>query len=107
MTTTYTTRPADLAGMPTVHALRNEIRVSVGRYERQESTGFTKEALQAICEAVDYEPDSGGRPSKEQMRAGILWTVGELDSDDPDAAPRQFRKAELEGIAEALRDDDG
>jgi len=91
--------------MPTVHALRNEIRVSVGRYERQESTGFTKEALQAICEAVDYEPD-GGRPSKEQMRAGILWRVGKLDDPDPDGAPRQFRKAELEAIAEALRDDE-
>mgnify|MGYP000725356578 FL=1 len=91
--------------MPTVHALRNEIRVSVGRYERQASTGFTKEALQAICEAVDYEPEGGGRPSKSRMRAGILWKVGELDSDNPDAAPDQFRKAHLEAIADALREE--
>jgi len=90
--------------MPTVHALRNEIRVAVGRYERQASTAFTKEALQAICEAVGYESESGGRPPTDEMRAGILWTVGELDDPDPAEAPNQFRKAHLEAIAAALRD---
>ncbi|UPV99002.1 hypothetical protein M0R88_10735 [Halorussus gelatinilyticus] len=90
---------------PTVDALRNEIRTAVGRYERVESTGFTKEALAAICEAVGYDAEANRRPSKPQMRAGILWSVGELDDDDPEEAPRQFRKAELEAIAEALRDE--
>ncbi|UPV72923.1 hypothetical protein M0R89_10220 [Halorussus limi] len=89
---------------PTVDDLRNEIRTAVGRYERVESTGFTKEALAAICEAVGYDIDANRLPSKSQMRAGILWRIGELDDDDPEDAPRSFRKADLEAIAEALRD---
>jgi len=89
---------------PTVHALRNEIRVKVGRYEREISSDFTKEALAAICEAVDYDIGEGGLPSKGQMRAGILFAIGERDSDDPDGLDRSFRKAELEAIAEALRE---
>ena len=88
----------------TVDDLRNEIREAVGRYERVESTAFTKEALAAICEAVGYEIDDTNRlPSKARMRAGILWTVGVLDEDDPEQADRAFRKAELEAIADALR----
>lgn len=90
---------------PSVDALRNEIRVSVDRYEREVSSAFTKEALAAICEAVDYDIDTNRLPSKPQMRAGILWKIGELDEDDPDSADRPFRKAELEAIAEALRDE--
>lgn len=90
---------------PTVDALRNEIRQSVGRYERVESTAFTKEALAAICAAVDYEIDTNTLPSKPQMRAGILWKIGELDDDTPDRTGRPFRKAELESIAVALRDE--
>lgn len=87
----------------TVDDLRNEIREAVGRYERVESTGFTKEALAAICEAVDYDIDRSGRlPPKAEMRAGILWRVGELDEPDPEAADRGLRKAELETIAAAL-----
>ena len=89
--------------MTTVDDLRNEIRESVGRYERIESTSFTKEALAAICDAVGYDIDANGYPSKPQMRAGILWKIGVLDEDDPESAQRPFRKAELESIAKALR----
>jgi hypothetical protein len=86
----------------TVDELRNEIRQAVGRYERPVSTAFTKEALAAICEAVEYDIDQNRLPSKPQMRAGILRNVGELDEDDPAEAERPFRKAELEAIAAAL-----
>ncbi|WP_435348510.1 hypothetical protein [Haloarchaeobius sp. HRN-SO-5] len=89
---------------PTVDDLRNEIRQAVGRYERIESTAFTKEALAAICEALNYDVDTNRLPAKSQMRAGILWKVGVLDDDDPDDAGGAFRKAELEAIAAALRD---
>jgi hypothetical protein len=87
---------------PTVDDLRNEIRQDVGRYERIESTAFTKEALAAVCAAVGYEIDGNRLPSKSQMRAGILAEIGVLDDDDPTEAERPFRKAELEAIAEAL-----
>lgn len=90
---------------PTVHALRNEIRVSVGRFERDVSSAFTKEALAAICEAVGYDIGEGPLPSKPQMRAGILWSIGELDEDDPEATQNAFRKDELAAIAEALREE--
>lgn len=88
----------------TVDDLRNEIRALVGRHERIESTGFTKEALAAICEAVNYEIPAGRLPPKPQMRAGILWKVGLLDDDDPEEARSQFRKAQLQAIADALRE---
>ena len=89
---------------PTVHALRNEIRVAVGRYEREVSSDLTKEALTAICEAVDYDLGPGGLPSKAEMRAGILRSIGEREDDDPEGLDRSFRKAELQAIAEALRE---
>ncbi len=90
---------------PTVDELRNEIRVETGRYERVESTAFTKEALAAICEAVGYEIGPGSLPPKPEMRAGILFSIGELDENDPDEASGAFRKAELEAIAAALREE--
>ncbi|WP_440766837.1 hypothetical protein [Natronorubrum sp. DTA7] len=90
---------------PTVDDLRNEIRQAVGRYERVESTAFTKEALAAICESVDYDLGTNGLPSKPQMRAGILWKIGVLEDDDPERAERPLRKAELESVASALRDE--
>jgi hypothetical protein len=90
---------------PTVDDLRNEIRTAVGRYERVESTAFTKEALAAICEAVGYDVDTDRLPSKPQMRAGILWHIGALDSDDPEQTQSAFRKAQLEAIAAALDDE--
>jgi hypothetical protein len=81
---------------PTVHALRNEIRVSVGRYERVESTGFTKEALAALCESLGADAHEGSGTAA--MRAAIRGEVG------LDAREGAFRKAELEAIAEALRE---
>lgn len=91
---------------PTVDDLRNEIRRDVGRYERVESTGFTKEALAAICDAVGYDIDTtNGLPSKPRMRAGVLRKIGALDEDHPDGTERPFRKAELEAIAAALRNE--
>jgi hypothetical protein len=89
---------------PTVDDLRNEIRQAVGRYERVESTAFTKEALAAICDAVGYEIDQTNFPSKPKMRAGILWRIGERDDDDPADTGSPFRKAELEAIAAELRE---
>lgn len=100
----YTTGPFVTVRMTrTVDDLRNEIRREVGRHERVESTAFTKEALAAICEAVNYDVDTSDFPSKPQMRAGILWKVGLGDDDDPSGTGRPFRKAELESIATALR----
>lgn len=87
---------------PTVDDLRDEIRVAVGRYERVESTAFTKEALAAICEAVGYEIDQDRLPPKPEMRAGILFAIGEREDDDPAGAETAFRKDELEAIAAAL-----
>ena len=89
----------------TVDDLRNEIRLAVGRYERVESTGFTKEALAAICDAVGYEIGAKPLPPKPQMRAGILRRIGVLDEGDSDDAGRPFRKAELEAVATALREE--
>lgn len=86
----------------TVDDLRNEIRQRVGRFERIESTAFTKEALAAICAAVDYEVDPDRPPAKARMRAGILWKLGRVADDDPTGFDRPFRKAELESIASAL-----
>lgn len=74
----------------------------MGRFERVESTAFTKESLAAICDAVGYEVDANRLPSKAQMRAGILWRIGVLDDDDPERAGRPFRKGELQSIAAAL-----
>lgn len=92
--------------MPTVDELRNEIRVAVGRYERIESTAFTKESLAAICQAVGYEIDQNRFPPKPEMRAGILYTIGELEENDPAQTERAFKKAQLEAIADAVRTDD-
>jgi len=87
---------------PTVDDVRNEIREAVGRYERVESTAFTKEALAAICGAVGYDIGENRLPPKPQMRADILRAIGELETDDPEQAQRPFRKAQLEAIAGAL-----
>lgn len=89
----------------TVDDLRDEIRQAVGRYERIESTAFTKEALAAICEAVNYDIDTNRLPPKSQMRAGILWKIDLLDDVNPDSTDRPFRKAELESIAAVLRNE--
>ncbi|QLH80193.1 hypothetical protein [Halosimplex pelagicum] len=90
---------------PTVHALRNEIRVSVGRFEREVSSSFTKEALSAICDAVDADIDADSQPSKPAMRTAIRGAVEGLDGDGEDSGD-SFRKADLQAIAEELRDDE-
>jgi len=86
----------------TVDELRNDIRTAVGRYERVESTAFTKEALAAICTAVGYDIDTDRLPPKPEMRAGILHAIGEAESDDPEEGQGPFRKADLVAIADAL-----
>lgn len=102
-TETYRRRPLLIDSMArTVDELRNEIRLAVGRFERVESTAFTKETLAAICEAVDYDIDTDQLPGKATMRAGILYAIGELDDDDPSATDGAFRKGDLEAIAAAL-----
>ncbi|RQG92857.1 hypothetical protein EA462_01130 [Natrarchaeobius halalkaliphilus] len=89
---------------PTVDDLRNEIREALGRYERIESTAFTKEALGALCDAVGYDIETNPFPPKSEMRAGVLRTIGALEDVDPTQADRPFRKAELEAIAAALEE---
>lgn len=83
----------------TVDDLRNAIRARVGRHERVESTAFTKEALAALCEAVDADIDTSPTPAKSAMRAAILDAIDADASADP-ASP--FRKAQLLAIADAL-----
>ena len=84
----------------TVHELRNEIRVAVGRYEREVSSGFTKEALAAICEALHADVETSVIPGKDVMREGISDAVAEIDQSRDKRSG--FRKHELEAIAVAL-----
>ena len=84
----------------TVDELRNEIRVGVGRYERQVSSGFTKEALAAICESVDGDVETGSIPGKDVMRQAISDVVAGIDSGRDQTSG--FRKRELEAIATEL-----
>jgi len=88
----------------TVAALRNQIRVAVGRYERQTSSAFTKEALAAICEHVDADIETEPTPPKAEMRAAILVAIGEAPTFDPSAHESAFRKAQLQTIADALEE---
>lgn len=90
---------------PTVDEYRNRIRVAVDRYERVESTAFTKESLAAICAAVGHETGPGRLPPKAEMRATIRAAVEGLEPT-PEGADRPFRKAELETLAEALTTDE-
>jgi len=87
---------------PTVSALRNQIRVATGRYEREVSSAFTKEALAAICDAVDADIDTDPTPPKSEMRAAILVAIGEAESFAPEDHESAFRKAQLQAIADAL-----
>ena len=87
---------------PTVGELRNEIRTATGRFERPESTAFTKESLAAICEAVGHDIDPDRLPPKPEMRAGILHAIGVLETADPERTGTAFRKAQLEAVAAAL-----
>jgi len=88
--------------MPTVDELRNEIRLGVDRFEREVSSGFTKETLAAVVTALGGSVPEGRLPPKADMRADILHRVGRLDEPDPDLASSQFRKGDLQAIADAL-----
>jgi hypothetical protein len=90
--------PLDTPMARTVDELRNDVRAAVGRHERVESTGFTKEALEAVLRELDPDALSGGRPPTGEMRAAIRAAIG-VEAADPE---RSFRKAELEAIAAAL-----
>ena len=88
----------------TVTELRNEIRIAVGRFERERAAAFTKEDLAAICDAVGYEIETSGRlPPKAEMRAGILWKIGAVEQAHPENAPSSFRKDELKAILAAIQ----
>lgn len=82
----------------TVNELRNEIRASVGRFEREISAQFTKEELAAIAAALGHETD-GGRPAKGAMQAEIRRRVG-LEADTG-----SFTKTDLQAVADALAEE--
>lgn len=84
----------------TVHELRNEIRVRVGRYEREVSSGFTKEALAALCETLDADVETDVIPAKSVMRQGISDAVPGVDPGRDQSSG--FRKGELEAIVAEL-----
>jgi hypothetical protein len=86
---------------PTVHELRNAIRETTGRFEREVDASFTKEELQAICEALGVDMDDGERPSTPRMRRQIRGQVGIAASVET-ADDSTFRKADLQAIADAL-----
>jgi hypothetical protein len=83
----------------TVHELRNRIRTSIGRFEREVNAQFTKEELASIVEAVGHDIENR-RPSKEAMRREIRQRAG--IAADGEASGDTFRKADLQAIAEAL-----
>jgi len=86
---------------PTVHDVRNAIRVATGRFEREFQASFTKEELQAICEALEVDGDGTGRPSATRMRRLIRAQVGIAESPET-ADDSPFRKAELQAIADGV-----
>ncbi|WP_181686530.1 hypothetical protein [Halorhabdus salina] len=88
---------------PTVDELRNEIRQSTGRFEREISTGFTKEDLAAISGAVGHDVGDGSLPGKATMREAIEQGIDTLDDNRDAESP--FRKAELETIAAVVSTD--
>ncbi|MFB6117489.1 hypothetical protein [Halosegnis sp.] len=90
---------------PTVNELRDEIRTAVGRYERVESTAFTKEALAAVLESVGGSVGAGRLPPKAEMRTEIRRRVDGLDAETE--GDRPLRKAELTTLAAALGGEDG
>ncbi|WP_436936175.1 hypothetical protein [Halovenus marina] len=86
---------------PTVHEIRNAIRVTTGRFEREVDASFTKEELQAICEALGIDIDEAERSATTRMRRRIRTQVGIAESLET-ADDVQFRKADLQAIAEAV-----
>jgi hypothetical protein len=86
---------------PTVHEVRNAIRAATGRFERGFEASFTKEELQAICEALEITVDEAGRPSTTRMRRQIRAQVGIAESLET-ADDSTFRKAELQAVADGV-----
>ena len=85
----------------TVHEVRNAIRATTGRFEREFEASFTKEELQAICEALEVDVDESGRPSTTLMRRLIRAQVGVAESLEA-ADDSTFRKADLQAISDAV-----
>ena len=85
----------------TVHEVRNAIRAATDRFEREFEASFTKEELQAICEALDVDVDESGRPSTTRMRRLIRAQVGVAESLEA-ADDSTFRKADLQAISDAV-----
>jgi hypothetical protein len=86
---------------PTVHEIRNVIRVTTGRFEREVDASFTKEELQAICETLGVTVDGPERPSTPRMRRLIRAEVGIAESPDT-ADDSTFLKADLQAIADEV-----
>ena len=86
---------------PTVHEMRNAIRAATGRFEREFKASFTKEELQAICEALEVDVDESRRPSTTRMRQLIRAQVGVAESLEA-ADDSTFRKADLQAISDAV-----
>lgn len=86
---------------PTVHELRNAIRLATGRFERDVEASFTKEELQAVCAALETAGDETERPSTTRMRRRIRAQVGVAESLEA-ADESTFRKGDLQAIADAV-----
>ena len=85
----------------TVQELRNAIRVATGRFEREVTASFTKEELQAVCEAVGVDVNEEEQPSTSQMRRLIRAYVGIAESPEV-ADDSTFRKDDLQAIADGV-----
>ena len=86
---------------PTVQELQNAIRVATGRFEREIKASFTKEELQAICEALGVDVNEGERRSTPQIRQIIRAHVGIAESLEA-ADDSTFRKADLQAIVDGV-----
>ena len=86
---------------PTVQELQNAIRVATGRFEREVKASFTKEELQAICEALGVDLNEGERPSTPEMRQLIRAHV-DIAASPETADDSTFRKADLQAIADVV-----
>lgn len=86
---------------PTVHEIRNAIRATAGRFEREVSASFTKEELQAICETLQVDVEEAERPSTTRMRRRIRAQV-DIAASSETADDSTFRKPDLEAVADAM-----
>ncbi|MFB6106372.1 MAG: hypothetical protein ABEJ70_05300 [Halobacteriaceae archaeon] len=86
---------------PTVHEIRNAIRVATGRFEREVEASFTKEELRAICACLGVDVDGADRPSTARMCREIRAQVGGAASPER-ADDATFRKGDLQAIADRI-----